>query len=772
MRILTRYILREILSHGLIGGALFTFVLFMPNLGDLLELAVRNSSSMGAVGEAFLLMLPNIFVVVIPMSVLVGILLGLSRLAADSEVTAMRASGIGVWRFVGIVSVIACAAWGLGLVNSLYLAPWSSRQTIHLEQSLANAQASYEVQPRVFYEDFKNYVLYVEDVKAGRGAARWGKVFIANLTNPDAPSITTAESATVINGPNQTILMRLHDGAQHQLSPTEPGDYNLSTFTETDVPLRTGSQEDVRFHRTDKRILAMTNRELIERSHGKGGTWFFIELQKRLAYPTACLVLMLVGVPLGMSSRRGGKSGGFVITIALVFIYYFLSSTGTALARQGKIPPLIGVGMANVLFAGCGIFLLRQMSTGGAAINAIATAGTWFRSRKKDDAIDTRHAVSTTRRRPLRGHFPLLLDEYVIREFLRVFVMVLVSFVMLMLFFTFFELVGDIIRNHSSLLVVGEYLIDLTPSMIYLITPLAVLIAVLVVFGLMNRSSEITAMKATGISLYRIVLPIMVIASLMAVGLFFFNEYYVPQANRKQQALRNEIKGLPAQTTSHPGEQWMFGKREPGHPGMIFYYQYFDPDTNTFLNLTVFEFDPQSFTLMKRTFAQMASWDQKDHRWILQDGWTRTFENHEIQSYQPFAVTTLPEMIETPHYFEKDFRQSTEMSFAQLRHYIADLSQSGFDTVRLRVQLDRKLADPLITLVMAVLAVPFALSMGKRGSLAGVSVAIGVAIAYWLISGTFEAMGDVSMLPAFLAAWSPDILFALAGTYLLLRTST
>jgi LPS export ABC transporter permease LptG/LPS export ABC transporter permease LptF len=772
VRILTRYILREILSHGLIGGALFTFVLFMPNLGDLLELAVRNSSSMGAVGEAFLLMLPNIFVVVIPMSVLVGILLGLSRLAADSEVTAMRASGIGVWRFVGIVSMIACAAWGVGLVNSLFLAPWSSRQTIHLEETLANAQASYEVQPRVFYEDFKNYVLYVEDVKAGRGAAHWGKVFIANLTNPNAPSITTAESATVVNGPNQTILMRLHDGSQHQLSPTQPGDYNLSTFTETDVPLRTGSQEDVRFHRTDKRILAMTNEELIERSHGKGGKWYFIELQKRLAYPTACLVLMLVGVPLGMSSRRGGKSGGFVITIALVFIYYFLSSTGTALARQNKIPPLVGVWLANVLFAGCGVFLLRQMSTGGAAINAIATAGTWFRSRKKDESIDTRHAVAATRRRPLRGHFPLLLDEYVIREFLRVFVMVLVSFVMLMLFFTFFELVGDIIRNHSSLLIVGEYLVDLTPSMIYLITPLAVLIAVLVVFGLMNRASEITAMKATGISLYRIVLPILFIASLMAVGLFFFNEYYVPQANQKQQALRNEIKGLPAQTTSHPGEQWMFGKREAGHPGMIFYYQYFDPDTNTFLNLTVFEFDPQSFTLIKRTYAQMASWDQKDGRWILQDGWTRTFENHEIQSYQPFAVTTLPEMIETPHYFEKDFRQSTEMSFAQLRHYIADLSQSGFDTVRLRVQLDRKLADPLITLVMAVLAVPFALSMGKRGSLAGVSIAIGVAIAYWLISGTFEAMGDVSMLPAFLAAWSPDILFALAGTYLLLRTST
>lgn len=772
MRILTRYILREILSHALIGGVLFTFVLFMPNLGQLLELAVRNSSSLGMVSSMFLLMLPNILVVVIPMSVLVGILLGLSRLAADSEVTAMRASGIGVWKFVGIVSLIAVSAWSIGLVNSLFVAPWSSRAMIHMEDSLANAQASYEVQPRVFYEDFKNYVLYVEDVKAGRGAAHWGQVFIADLSNPNAPTITTAQSATVVSSRNQGILMRLHDGTEHQISANHPGNYNLSTFTNMDVPLHIGSQQDVHFHRTDKPILAMTNRELLGNTQNKDGKRSWIEFQQRLAYPTACLVLMLIGVPLGMASRRGGKSGGFVLTIALVFLYYFLSSTGTTLARQNKIPPIPGVWAANFIFAVCGIFLLRQMATGGATLNAIASVGTWFRIRRPQKSNEDQASQTGEARRTIRGHFPLILDEYVIREFIKTFLLVLVSFVLLMLFFTFFELIGDIIRHHAPLTLVGEYLLNLAPSMIYMITPLAVLIAVLVVFGLMNRSSEITAMKATGISLYRIVLPIFVIASMLAVGLFVFNQYYVPQSNRRQQALRNIIQGKPAQTYARPGETWIFGKRQPNEPRIMFYYQYFDPDTNTFLNLSVFEFAPSTFKLVKRTYAQTASWDQKDRRWILQDGWTRAFRGDETTSYQNFEVSTLAEMAETPHYFEKDIRPSSEMSFTQLRRYITDLSQSGFDTVRLRVQLNRKLADPLITLVMALLAVPFALSMGKRGSLAGIGVAIGVAIAYWVVSGMFQAMGDVNMLPAMLAAWSPDILFALAGGYLLLRTST
>ncbi len=772
MRILTRYILREILAHALIGGLLFTFVLFMPNLGQLLELAIRNSSSLGMVGSMFLLMLPNILVVVIPMSVLVGVLLGLSRLAADSEVTAMRASGIGVWKFVGIVSVIAVAAWTIGLANSLFVAPWSSRAMIRMEDSLANAQASYEVQPRVFYEDFKNYVLYVENVKAGRGAAHWDQVFIADLSNPNAPTITTAENATVVSNRHQGILMRLHDGTEHHISAKNPGNYDLSTFNNMDVPLHIGSEQDIHFHRTDKPILAMTNHELLQRARGKNGNLYWIEFLQRLAYPTACVVLMLIGIPLGMASRRGGKSGGFVLTIALVFIYYFLSSTGTTLARQGKIPPLPGVWAANVLFAVCGIFLLRQMATGGATLNAIASVGTWFRMRRSHKSLDDHGADTGEARRTIRGHFPLILDEYVLREFIKIFLLVLFSFVLLMLFFTFFELIGDIIRHHAPLTLVGEYLINLAPSMIYMITPLAVLIAVLVVFGLMNRTSEITAMKATGISLYRIVLPVFVIASMLAIGLFVFNQYYVPQANRRQQALRNIIQGKPAQTYSRPGETWIFGKRAPNEPRTIFYYQYFDPDNNTFLNLSVFEFDPSSFKLIKRTYAQTASWDQKDSRWIFQDGWTRSFHGDETTSYQNFEVTTLPEMIETPGYFEKDIRPSSEMSFTQLRRYIADLSQSGFDTVRLRVQLNRKLADPLITLVMAILAVPFALSMGRRGSLAGIGVAIGVAIAYWVISGMFQAMGDVNMLPAVLAAWSPDILFALAGGYLLLRTAT
>src|ERR1700751_5642375 len=163
MRILTRYILREVTSHALLGGALFTFIIFTRDLGKILEFVVRDSASYSDVARIIAYTLPNALVVTIPMAVLVGILLGLSRLAADSEITAMRAAGMGAIDFVRIVSIVSAVALALGLFNSLYLAPHAAAATMKLEAALSSSQASFEVQPRVFFEEFHNYRLFTQD---------------------------------------------------------------------------------------------------------------------------------------------------------------------------------------------------------------------------------------------------------------------------------------------------------------------------------------------------------------------------------------------------------------------------------------------------------------------------------------------------------------------------------------------------------------------------------------------------------------------------------
>ncbi|MGA9060892.1 MAG: LPS export ABC transporter permease LptG [Terracidiphilus sp.] len=783
MRILTRYILGEILSLTLIGCALFTFILFMPQLPHILEVVVRSSSTWADVAQVFLFTLPNLFKVTIPMAVLWGILLGLSRLAADSEIIAMRASGLGIGYFVRVSSIVAVTGTVLGLGNSLYLAPRANQAILSLEQSLETSQASYEIQPRVFYEDFRNYVLYVGDVRSGTGAANWRQVFMADVSDPANPLITTAASATVVTDNTQELLMRLRDGLRDETLADEPGQSNISTFTTTDMPLVLSQQSDVHLGRLDTALYAMPLSTLLGHIRGPDSKRFLIELHSRFALPAACLVLMLVGVPLGAASRRGGKSFGFVFTILLVFVYYFLSSTGIALGRQGKLPAFLAVWSANLLFAAAGTFLLWQMATGARILSALAA---WI-SRSPKPMARAKHngfplteflerfqpRGMATARTKSRGIFPRILDEYIVREFVGMFLLVLSGFVLLMIVFTYFDLLGDIIRNRIALGIVGEYLLNLTPSMIYQIAPLAVLIAALVTFGVLNRNSEIVAMKATGISLYRLVIPIVSIAVCLAVSLFLFDQYYLPQANRRQEALRNIIKGRPPQTYLHPEQTWIFGPKPlPGEPGRIFYYEFFDRDRDEFANLSVFEFEPATFQLTRRIFAKRAVWDPESGAWLFQNGWVRDIQGANVTAYRTFLETSFPEIHAQPDYFKKEYLQSQEMNFGQLEHYIRDLRQSGFDTKRLSVALWDKLSYPLIAVVMAVLAIPFALSMGRRGSLAGVAVAIAVALAYWVVNGLFGAMGNVNYLPAAMAAWSADVLFGLAGGYLLLRTPT
>ncbi len=784
MRILSRYILREITGYALLGGVLFTFILLMRYLLPLLELFVRGIASPADMLRLFGYLLPNFLTLTLPMAVLIGILLGLSRLAADSEITAMRASGLGVVDFLRIVSVLAMVCWIGGLANALYIAPRAAAALLRYEEQSKTSQATLEVQPRVFYEDLKNYVLYVQDVMPGsNGTALWKNVFLADLSQPASPHIITAKEAVVLGSGAQTLHLELADGARHDLTASNPDQYEISTFSSTDLPVQSGQQEETQhITRRDTPLQAMPTREVWARAHRAGDSLSYaIELQRRLAFPTACLVLMLVGVPLGLSSRRGGKGAAFALTLLLVFLYYFASSMGVALAREGKLPATLGVWGANLVFSVAGLLLVQQLSRGGAVLAFFGSLAPSLRrqripaERQPDiTAANGRAAAPLQRLRlALGSRFPLILDEYVMGSFLRNFVLVLAGITVLFLIFTFFELIGDIVRYRTPLVTVGEYLLNLIPFVLYNMTPLCSLVAVLITFGTLGRTSELTAMKATGISLYRVVAPILVITGMLSVALFAFDEGYLPAANRRQEALLSTIKGKPSQTFLRPDRKWMSGQAgRPEEPKRIFYYQFFDPDRDVFANLTVFEFQPGTFALTRRIFASNARWNPQTGTWTLADGWQRTFHGETIASFDTFRAAAFPEIREQPGYFKKQERPSQEMSYDELSRYIRDLQQSGFDTTRLRVQLNHKLAYPLITLIMAVLAVPFALSAGKRGSIAGLGAAVGVAIAYWVVAGIFENLGDVNSLPTVLAAWSPDLLFAMAGTYLLLRTPT
>src|SRR5579871_1954533 len=772
MRILTRYILREVIAHALIGVAIFTFVLFTRDLGRILELVVRASAPLPSVAEIFFFTVPLALTYTLPMSVLLGILIGLSRLAADSEITAMRASGMGVWSFLRSVSLFVVIVWLLALANGLYIAPRSQAALGHLEDRLKGSQVSFEVQPRVFYEGFPKYVLYVQDVKSAEGAAVWKGVFMADISDAANPKITLAKEGIVVSEGPDRLHLHLIDGSAHETDPKDSSHYQISTFQQTDIPIELPSTEN----RGDESLPAaeMDTHSLLDKARRVdpvSARWYLIEFHRRFALPSACFVLALVGIPLGLSSKKSGKSGGFVLTIVLVFAYYVVSLIGVSLARQGRVSAWFGAWIADLVFLGLGIFLLwraekRPFELGSmrlfAKSQAAVTRATNGRSRR-ENAFER----VSTRKRVFSASFPTLLDDYVLRDFFLYLGMIVSTFLVLLLVFTLFELLGDILRNQTPAIVVAAYLLNVSPYLLYSVAPLVMLLAVLVTFGLMQRSNELTAIKATGISIYRIVSPVLVAAGIMSCALFLADQFYLPHTNQRQEALHNQIKGKPPQTYLRPDRKWIFGQKND-----IYYFQYFDTDRDQFANLTVFQLDKASFTITRRIHADRAHWEDTLNRWIYEQGWDRSLNVSAIANYRPFDVATFPDLPETPSYFKKEVKQYTEMNYEELRRYIRDLQQSGFDVVRLRVQLNKKLSYPLITFIMAVLAIPFSMSTAKKGAITGVAVAVGIAVFYTVVSRLFEAMGDLSQLPPAIAAWSPDLIFILVGGYLILKVPT
>ncbi|HXA77633.1 MAG TPA: LptF/LptG family permease [Candidatus Acidoferrales bacterium] len=787
MRLIDRYIAREVVSHGILGLAVFTFVFFVPQLVRLMDLVVRHTGSIWTVALLFLCTIPPGLAFTFPIGVLVGVLIGLGRLSADSEIVALHASGISLKRLLLPIGIVALVASGGTLATTFWLSPMALRTVARLQQQLLSSQAPFAVQPRVFDERFPKFVLYVQDVEAA--ATHWRGVFLASAAGaasdliPESgdhsqqSSVTIAEEAQIVTSSAQhQIDLHLGSGSTHEYDQRTPDQYNVTTFGETDIPVDISGASSP----SKNRALSVAEEPAgaLLRDNGAGWRTSRVEFQRRIAFPAACLIFALLGVPMGVRPRRGGRAGGLILTLILVGGYYFLFVSGDHLAAQGRISPFLGVWAGNIVACILGLIMLARVENIRRPNAVLAwLESLWARTRRTAPepasngsaaaprpAVGLRQALASTRAMA----FPMLMDVYLLEQFFYYFFVLLAAFVVIFDAFTLFDLLGDIARNHVSALKVLSYFRYLVPLMVYQLAPLATLVATLVSLAVLAKNNEVIALKASGVSLYRLALPLLLAGLLVSGGLFLLDDTFLPYANQRQDALRNEIKGRPAQTYFEPARQWIFGENSK-----IYNYELFDSDRQLFGGLNVFELDPATFQMRRRIFATRATWEASENAWILTGGWVRDFgSNGRVIRYEPFKATTIAELTEPPGYFRREVRQSFQMNWRQLGEYIASLRQAGFDTARLSVQWHKKFAFPMIAAIIVFLGAPFAFLVGTRGAVGGLAVAVGIGVVYWSSAALLEAMGSAGQLPPLLAAWGPDAIFGFLGVYFFLKMPT
>jgi LPS export ABC transporter permease LptG len=367
---------------------------------------------------------------------------------------------------------------------------------------------------------------------------------------------------------------------------------------------------------------------------------------------------------------------------------------------------------------------------------------------------------------------PRLLDLYVARLYVRILAITALGMAGLFYLSTFIDLSDKWFKGDVTLGMLLQYLWWASPQFFYYVLALAVLLSGLVTIGLLTKNSELVVMRACGVSLYRTAVPLLVFAACAGGLLFALQERVLPWSNRRAEQLRHVIRGFSPQTFDVLNRKWVVGAG-----GEIYHYQFFDPRRRQLNGLSVFEFDTETHRISRRLFASQASYDAAasarapEPVWLMQNGWIREFSPKiEVSRYTPLTEARLP--LEAADYFVTEVPEPDRMNFEQLRRYIAELRASGYHVLEHEVALQRKLAFPFVTMIMTLIAVPFAVTTGRRGAMYGIGVGIVLALVYWTMISVFAAIGAAGLIQPALAAWAPNLLFGAAAVYLLLTVRT
>lgn len=790
LKTLDRYVIREIVPPMLLSLLIFTFILEIPPVMDYLEALVAKGVPWGTALRILVTLLPQALGLTIPMALLVGLLIGLGRMSGDREAVALLACGVSPYRLLRPVLILAGLAGAAHLYVMIQAIPNANQAYRQLVYDVVSQQVENDVRPQVFFENFPNWVLYARDIPPSGGG--WRDVLVADTTQRDAPKLFMARHGRlVLDRVKQTVDLVLIDGTRY--SSRENGkDIETYRFREELIitldPNTVFPSANLMRGVNEMTIGALQAQAAEKLGNNVTAHQEMMAIQQKFSFPAACVVFAIIGVALGLTVARDGKLAGFVVGIAVIFGYYILLYLAESVTKGFYAGPeaasrtlLVGQlarWAPNLILLPFGILALiwrARWAEGRLPFRSVVkltnAAGTWLNRRRASTSATPRAAHLPARPRGvvvvirlprLSWLAPNILDRYIARIYMRAAGLSFAALLGLFYIGTFIDKTDKVFKGQATTGEVVQLLGFMTPQFIYFVIPIAALLSVLTTFGLLSRSSELSVMKACGISLYRIAAPILLLSVVWSGVLFGLEQQIMARANQRAGALDTKIRTGKAPRTSNPlSRNWVVGR-----DGAIYYYTFFDAQKKALQGLTIYRPAKDSWQLESQVVASTASY--AGGQWTGVKGWQQDFTGRG--RWAAFPQRTLP--IEPPEYFETEQPVAEMMTVPQLKRYIDELAASGFNVVPLSIELQKKLAFPFVTVVMTLLAIPFGMSAGKRGTLYGIGVGIVLALTYWIVGGAFAAVGKAGILHPIMAGWAPNILAAGTAVYLLLTART
>jgi LPS export ABC transporter permease LptG/LPS export ABC transporter permease LptF len=775
LRILDRYIIRQVIAPFAIVLAVFTFMLMMGPIMDVADRLISKGVGWGILFRALWFLVPQALALTIPIALLVGLLVVLGRLSEDREWTALQACGVGLARLARPVGLLALLGWAATSYVMLDALPAGNEAYESLMYGVVVSRAESEVKPRVFFQDFPTKVLYVREVKLNGGG--WNDVFLASTGGSESTVYLASRGHLLVDRAARKVRLALDDGHSYTVSGDK---MTVNSFGHQELELdpRTVFPTSTQKKGYNARTIAELRADAAEVvRQGFPPVEETMAIHRKFAIPVACLVFGVIALGLGATNRRSGKMASFVTGIAVVFVYWIFMYMAISGAKAHVLPPWLAPWAPNLVLLPVGIALVFWRDRFSDRSFQIPLP--W----KRRAATATPSALAPARRAVLVMHVPdvwlprpRLLDWYVLKLYVRIFALAFGGLLGIFYISDFIDLSEKLLRGTATAGMMAAYFWYATPEFVYFVIPLGCLLATLVAIGLLTRNSELIVMRACGISLYRAALPLLVFAAIASVVLFALEEQVLAVSNRRADDLRLQIRhGIKTERSNALNRGWV-----ASYDGnAIYHYGAVNPGTTELSGLTVHAFDPAGWKLASWSSSERArcvsgcgNRSNVPAQWLARNGWTFANFSGERgrQAYTRFRERTIA--LEPPGYFATEKPLPEQMTYGELRRYIEEVRAGGYDVGPETVWLYRKLAFPFVPLVMTLIAIPFAVTTGRQGAMYGIGIGVTLAVVYWTMVIMFTALGSGGLLTPMLAAWAPNLLFSAGAAYLLLTVKT
>jgi len=773
LKVLDRYMIKDLAPPFALAVGVLTFFLIIDRVYQLTDLVITKSVPFRFVLGLLLFMLPGVLALTVPMALLVSVLLVCGRLAGDLEVAALKASGVGPLRLFRPFLGIACLVSGAVAVLTLLIAPAASGAFQNQLFQILQTKATTGITERTFTASFSQMVMYVDDISASQVALRG--LLVSDERDPKLSRIIIAREGRLFSdAKNRRVTMRFIDGS---VTETDTGDarrFRLTAFSlyDLNLPLDNPQRAAERIEKPEKEMPLPVLRETIAelKRQGQIVTPFEVELHKRFSLPVAALVFVLVGFPLGIRTHRGGRTLALGSSLAVVALYYVMHTFLEGVALRGRIPAAVAMWLPNAIFGTMGLLLLHGAEAGMPAswsrllwrLRAAVPRG--FRR-----VFPRRPAVQRASGPAARAHGPrastYIIDRYLVGQYLAFLGTGTLVAAVLVLVVDLIQYLDRFLRAKPPFIYIVQHLFYRLPGSLYEGLPIIVLVSTVFLFLTLTQHRELDALKAAGISLYRASLPVLLVAFSISLGAGLLQETALPGINAKAEEIdRVKIRGNQPRHLQRQTQIW-YRSSDTRYLRM----ELLDPIARSLEGLLVVDISPD-FRLVDRLDASRARWTGE--AWMLSDGVYRQIGPANQVTVDAFAerLVSMPEQINDLIQVQK---APETMSFLELRGYITRLAETGHQVNKYLVQLDSKLSFPLIHVIMALVAIPFALASPRGGGRGvGIAVAILISVGYWVVNSVAIAFAKAELLPPMLGAWTANIIFAGLGAALFLRVRT